>query len=66
MCLPIVYFLLKAKLVFSVEKETVKYWAFYGAMIYVIFMLAYLPSTVRYAVVLLPMYWVGGLWDKSL
>ena len=51
---------LKAKFVFSDEKETVKYWVFYGAMIYVIFMLAYLPSTIRYAVVLLPMYWVGA------
>ncbi len=60
MCVPIGYFLLKAKFVFSVEKETVKYWAFYAAMIFVIFMLSYLPSTVRYAVVLLPMYWVGA------
>ncbi|MFA7398416.1 MAG: hypothetical protein GX799_04345 [Crenarchaeota archaeon] len=58
MCLPAVYFFIKQKTVISIEHETIKYWAYYGVMLYVIFVVSYLPSTVRYAIPLLPMYWV--------
>ncbi len=60
MCLPIAYLVVKRKVVWSLERETVKYWAFYGVMLYTIFMLSYLFSTVRYAIPLLPMYWVSA------
>ena len=51
-------FFIKQKTVISIEHETIKYWAYYGVMLYVIFVVSYLPSTVRYAIPLLPMYWV--------
>jgi hypothetical protein len=59
-CAPIVYFVLRRKVVFSLEKETIKYWAFYAAMMYVIFMASYIMSTIRYAIPLLPIYWVAA------
>jgi hypothetical protein len=60
MCLPTVYFFIKTRIVFTLEEETVKYWAFYAAMLCVIFMMSYLFSTIRYAIPLLPLYWVSA------
>jgi Gpi18-like mannosyltransferase len=67
MCVPIAYFFVKnttgivghdIKIILTLEKETLKYWLFYAAMLYVIFMFSNLYSSVRYAIPLLPIYWV--------
>ena len=41
MCLPAVYFFIKQKTVISIEHVTIKYWAFYGVMLYVIYVVSY-------------------------
>ena len=59
-CLPVAYFFIKRKIVFSLEKETLKYWVFYAVMIVAIFMVSYLFNLARYAIPLIPLYWVNA------
>ena len=56
--IPIVYFLLTAEKIFADEKMTLGYWAFYGAMVYVLFTDSVISSVMRYAIPMLPIYWV--------
>jgi hypothetical protein len=66
MLLPIGYFLVEIKKVFTVEAKTVGFWAFYAAMIYVVFTQAIIYSILRYAVTLVPLYWVfAKIYTKS-
>ncbi len=59
MLIPLVYFFVKIKDVFMLEAKTLGYWAFYAGLLYVcIFNNATIFSIFRYAVPLLPMYWV--------
>jgi hypothetical protein len=59
MLLPLVYFITEVNNVFTVEAETLGYWAFYGGLLCMcIFFNATIFSILRYAVPLLPMYWV--------
>ncbi len=61
MLIPLAYFLLRTKFIFKVETTTLGYWAFYAALLYgSIFTNATIFSILRYAVPLLPMYWVLG------
>jgi Mannosyltransferase (PIG-V) len=43
------------------EAKRLKYWAFYASMIFVIIFQSYLFSTIRYAVPMLPIYWVSAI-----
>jgi hypothetical protein len=59
MLIPMVYFITEVNTVFTVEAETLGYWAFYGGLLCMcIFFNATIFSILRYAVPLLPMYWV--------
>jgi len=59
MLIPVAYFIIRIKTVFTVEAKTLGYWAFYASLLYAtIFTNATLFSTLRYAVPLFPMYWV--------
>jgi len=58
--LPVGYFVVRVNRIWSFESASLKYWAFYGAMLVVILAETYIYSALRYAVTLLPVYWVLG------
>jgi len=58
--LPIAYFLIRIKRVFTVESRTLPYWSFYGLMALVLFSTSWALSAFRYSIALIPMYWVSG------
>ena len=64
--LPIAYFLVKIKRVFTVEAQTLPYWAFYGVTALVLFTTSWALSAFRYGIPLIPMYWVSAkIYSKS-
>jgi len=56
--LPMGYFFLNVRKIFTAEARTIGYWAFYGAMAYVLFTNSVVSSILRYAIPMLPIYWV--------
>ena len=63
---PTIYFIVKVKKVFTAESNTLKYWAFYASIVYVLFTQSFIFSIIRYAIPLLPMYWVSAkIYDKN-
>jgi hypothetical protein len=58
--LPTIYFMVKIKKVFTVESKTLKYWAFYASIVYVLFTQSFIFSIIRYAIPMLPIYWVSA------
>ena len=57
---PTIYFMVKIKKVFTVEANTLKYWAFYASIVYVLFTQSFIFSIIRYAIPMLPIYWVSA------
>jgi Gpi18-like mannosyltransferase len=43
------------------ESKRLKYWAFYAAMVFVIIYQSYIFSIIRYALPMLPIYWVSAI-----
>ena len=64
--LPVGYFLFSARKVFTEETKTLGYWVFYASMVYVLFTDAVVSNIARYAIPMLPIYWVlsKGLHEK--
>ena len=59
MLIPVAYFIIRIKSVFTVETKTLGYWVFYASLLYAtIFTNVTLFSTLRYAIPLFSMYWV--------
>ena len=56
--LPITYFVFSIRKVFTEEAKTLGYWLFYASMVYVLFTDSVVSNISRYAVVMLPIYWV--------
>lgn len=56
--LPVVYFLLSVKKVFTSEAKTLGYWAFYASSVYVLLTDSVISNIARYAVPMLPIYWI--------
>jgi Gpi18-like mannosyltransferase len=56
--IPVAYFIIRIKTVFTVESKTLGYWIFYAILLYTTILTnATLFSTLRYAVPLFPIYW---------
>jgi Gpi18-like mannosyltransferase len=58
--LPIAYFLIRIKRVFTIESKTLPYWSFYGLTALVLFTQSWALSAFRYSIPLIPMYWVSA------
>jgi len=58
--MPVAYFVLSIENVFTVESKTLGYWAFYASMAYVLFTSAIVYSVLRYAIPMLPIYWISA------
>jgi len=58
--IPTIYFIVKIKKVFTLESNTLKYWAFYASIVYVLFTQSFIFSIIRYAIPMLPIYWVAA------
>ena len=56
--LPIGYFVFRTRKVFSEESKTLGYWVFYASMVLVLFTNSVVSNIARYAVPMLPIYWV--------
>ena len=57
---PAIYPIVKARKIITVESQTIKYWAFYASMVYLIFTNSLVFSVIRYAIPLIPIYWVSA------
>jgi Gpi18-like mannosyltransferase len=60
MLIPIGYFLVRIKEIVTVEAKELKYWGFYASMVYVVFSLSFVYSIMRFAVTMLPIFWVSA------
>ena len=58
--MPTAYFIFSIEKVFTVESKTLGYWVFYASMAYVLFTNAIVYSVLRYAIPMLPIYWVSA------
>ena len=58
MLMPVAYFFLRIEKVFTVEARSVGYWLFYASLLYVVFTDSIIYSVLRYAIPMLPIYWV--------
>ncbi len=58
--IPTVYPIVKTRRLITTEAQTLKYWAFYFAMLYVLITQSSVFSVIRYAIPLLPIYWVSA------
>jgi hypothetical protein len=56
--LPVAYFVFSIQKIFTVEAKTLGYWAFYASTVYVLFTNSVVSNVSRYAVPMLPIYWV--------
>ncbi|MGA2386543.1 MAG: hypothetical protein ABSG33_08420 [Candidatus Bathyarchaeia archaeon] len=56
--LPVAYAFSNYKKIFAEEERTLGYWAFYAAMVWVLFTNSVISNVLRYAVPMLPIYWV--------
>jgi len=60
MLIPIGYFLIRIKEIVTVEAKELKYWGFYASMVYVVFIVSFVYSIMRFAVTMLPIFWVSA------
>jgi hypothetical protein len=60
MLIPTAYFFIRIKKIFTVEAKTLGYWAFYASMLYVVFTVSFVYSIMRFAVTMLPIFWVSA------
>ena len=58
--LPVFYFIARCKKIFTSEARTLPYWAFGASILYLIFTDSYVFSVARYAVAVLPLFWVSA------
>ncbi len=58
--IPTVYPIVKTRRLITTEVQTLKYWVFYFAMLYVLITQSIAFSVIRYAIPLLPIYWVSA------
>jgi hypothetical protein len=56
--LPTAYFALRTRKVFAEEAKTLGYWVFYASMVLILFTDSVVSNIARYAVPMLPIYWV--------
>lgn len=56
--LPVAYALSNYKKIFGQEERTLGYWTFYAVMVWVLFTNSVISNVLRYAVPMLPIYWV--------
>lgn len=55
---PTAYFTFNIKKTLTLETKTLGYWAFYVSMVHVLFTDSGISSSARYAIPMLPIYWV--------
>jgi hypothetical protein len=60
MLIPVAYFFIRIQKIFTVETKTLGYWAFYASMLYVVFTVSFIYSVIRFAVTMLPIFWVSA------
>ena len=58
--MPTIYFIVKIKKVFTIESDTLKYWALFAPIVYILFTQSFIFSIIRYAIPMLPIYWVSA------
>ncbi|MGO8807005.1 MAG: mannosyltransferase family protein [Candidatus Bathyarchaeia archaeon] len=58
--IPTIYFMVKIRKVFTAESNTLKYWALYASIAYILFTQSFVFSIIRYAIPMLPIYWVSA------